>query len=406
MLSNVEKEKIIELRRQNFTYVEIRSETGFALQTISNVIKEDKAKNLQAEETTDLNKNVEDEFLQDGAVSFDSSIDEARKISDDIKTLINNGNLQEGERREWEKRLGDLQEIIRIEVDERVAEERRDAIAVRDVEWRDHIDQSYVLKEVAEDLENTINSLNDTIEQLQNVIAQKDAALVNIQDEMLHLKNSHQMAIDGLNGQINSYYWEIQSLVGENGYKHSVILDYQFYYGWREQDLLDRDKSLDQKEIKLQKASYETEQKNEENEKCQIELDDQSESFKKREVEFEEGKKQLFNAFDKRIKSLEKREANVEIAENIVLTQKEKNDLDSKKIKNEREKLLKERENINKAKEEMQKERESFKKQKHALKKNRVRNVVLKPYTLNSKLISKTNQKTGEQKKSVVLRLI
>ena len=64
---------------------------------------------------------------------------------------------------------------------------------------------------------------------------------------------------------------------------------------------------------------------------------------------------------------------------------------------------MKERENINKAKEELQKERGSFNKQKQLLKKNRVRNVVLKPYASNSKLIGKTDQKTGEQKKPVVL---
>ncbi len=406
MLSNADKEKIIELRRQNFTYKAIRAETGFALQTISNVIKEDKDKNLKAEEETDLNKNVEDDFLQDGMVSFDSSIDKMRKISDNIQTLIDNGNLQEGDRREWEKRLGDLQDIIRVEVEYKILGERCDAADIKDIEWQNRIDQGYVTKEVAEDLENKVISWNATTEQLRNVIVQKDAALVNIQDEMMHLKESHQIAIDDLNGQINGYYWEIQRLVEENWYKHNIILDYQYYYDRREQELLNRDRKLDLKEIKLEEAIYETDKKHKDNETWQMQLDDQSELFKKRKVEFEEGKKQLFNAFNKRMKSVEKREVNVEIAENIVLRQKEKDDLDSKKIKNEMEKLLKERENINKAKEELQKEMESFKKQKQALKKNSVHNVVLKPYTSNSKLISKTDQKTGEQKKPVILRPI
>jgi len=406
MLSNVDKEKIIELRGQNFTYKAIRDETGFALQTISNVIKEDNDKKLKDEEEADLNKNVEDEFLQNSIVPFYSSIDASRKIMDNIQTLIVNGNLQEGDRREWEKRLGDLQEVIRVEVEYKIAEERRDAANSRDIEWQDHIDQGYVAKEVAEDLENNVTSLNATIEQLRNVIVQKDAALANIQDEMMHINESHQMAIDGLNGQINNYHWEIQRLLEENSNKHNVIMDYQYYYDQREQELLNRDRGLDHKEIKLIEASYETEQKHKENERWQMQLDDQSELFKKREVEFGEGKKELFIAFDKRLKSVEKREVNVEIEENIVLTQKEKNDLDSKKIKNEREKLLKERENINKANEELQKEGESFKKQKQALKKNSVHNVVLKPYTSNSKLISKTDQKTGEQKKPVILRPI
>ena len=369
MLSNVDKEKIIELRRQNFTYKAIRAETGFALQTISNVIKEDKDKNLKAEEETDLNKNVEDDFLQDGMVSFDSSIDKMRKISDNIQTLIDNGNLQEGDRREWEKRLGDLQDIIRVEVEYKILEERRDAADIKDIEWQNRIDQGYVTKEVAEDLENKVISQNATTEQLRNVIVQKDAALVNIQDEMMHLKESHQIAIDDLNGQINGYYWEIQRLVEENWYKHNIILDYQYYYDRREQELLNRDRKLDLKEIKLEEAIYETDKKHKDNETWQMQLDDQSELFKKRKVEFEEGKKQLFNAFNKRMKSVEKREINVEIAENIVLRQKEKDDLDNKKIKNEMEKLLKERESINKAKEELQKEMESFKKQKQALKK-------------------------------------
>ncbi len=39
MLSDVDKEKIIELRKKNFTYQAIRAETVFALQTISNLIK-------------------------------------------------------------------------------------------------------------------------------------------------------------------------------------------------------------------------------------------------------------------------------------------------------------------------------------------------------------------------------
>ena len=202
-------------------------------------------------------------------------------------------------------------------------------------------------------------SQNATIEQLRNVIVQRDAALANMQNGMMHLKESHQMAIDGLNGQINNYYWEIQRLVEENWYKHNVILDYQYYYDQRDQEFLNRDRGLDHKEIKLIEASYETEQKHRENERLQMQLDDQSELFIKREVEFEEGKKQLFNAFDKRMKSVEKREVNVEIAANIVLTQKEKNDLDSKKIKNEREKLLEEKENINKDKEELQKARDA-----------------------------------------------
>jgi len=424
MLSNVDREKIIELRRQNFTYKAIRAETGFALQTISNVIKEDKDKNLQSEEKTQLNKKIEDDFLQDGVVSFDSSIDEARKIMGNIQTLIVNGDLQEGDRREWERRLGYLKEILRAEVEYKILEERSDAADIKDIEWQNRIDQGYVAKEVAENLENTVMSQNTTIEQLRNVIVQKDAALANMQNEMMHLKESHQMTIDGLNGQINNYYWEIQRLVEENSNKHNVILYYQYYYDRREQELLNRDRGLDHKEIKLigasyetekkhkenergqMQASYETEKKHKENERGQMQLTDQSELFKKREVEFEEGKKQLFNAFDKRLKSVEKREVNVEIAENIVLTQKEKNDLDSKKIKNEMEKLLKERENINKSNEELQKERESFKKQKQALKKNRVHNVVLKPYASNSKLISKTDQKTGEQKKPVILRPI
>jgi hypothetical protein len=403
MLSNVDKEKIIELRRQNITYKAIRAETGFALQTISNVIKEDKDKNLQAEEETDLNKKIEDEFLQNGMVSFDSSIDKAREIMDNIQTLINNGNLQEGDRREWERRLGYLKEILRVEVEYKISEGRSDAANSRDIEWQDHIDQVYVPKEVAENLESTVMSQNATIEQLRNVIVQKDAALANMQNEMMHLKESHQMAIDGLNGQINNYYWEIQRLVEENWYKHNVILDYQYYYDQREQELINRDRELDQKEIKLKEAIYEADKKHKENERWQVQLDDESELFKKRKFEFEEDKKQLFNAFNKRMKSVEKREVNVEIAENIVLTQKEKNDLDSKKIKNEMEKLLKERENINNVKEELEKARESFNKQKQALKKNRVRNVVLKPYTSNSKLISKADQKTGEQKKPVVL---
>ncbi|ENO12269.1 hypothetical protein MBGDC06_00535, partial [Thermoplasmatales archaeon SCGC AB-539-C06] len=242
----------------------------------------------------------------------------------------------------------DLQGLIRVDVGYTIAEERRDAANSRDIEWQDHIDQGYVAKEVAENLESTVTLLNATIEQLRNVIVQKDATLANIQDEMMHLKESHQMAIDGLNGQINNYYWEIQRLVEENWYKHNVILDYQYYYDQREQELLNRDRELDQKEIKLIEAIYEADKKHEENERWQMQLDDESELFKKRKFEFEEGKKELFNAFDKRLKSVETREANVEIAESIVLTQKEELNKERKKIQDDRDYITNEWQRISK----------------------------------------------------------
>jgi hypothetical protein len=353
MLSDEDKEKIIELRRQNFTYKGIRAETGFALQTISNVIKEDKDKNLKAEEESDLNKNVEDDFLQEDMVSFDSPIDEVRKISDNIQTLIDNGNLQEGDRREWEKRLGDLRDLIRVEVEYKILEVRRDAADIKDIEWQNFINQGYVAIEVAEDLENTVVSQDATIDQLRNVIVQKEAAFVNLQEEMMYLKESHQMAIDDLNGQINEYYWEIQRLVEDNWYKHNIILDYQYYYDLREQELLNRDRNLNHKEIELKEAIYETDKKHKLIEMRGKYLDEQAVESKKRDEDSKINEKKFLDALNERIKSIENREKNVKILEKILLQQSKEADRVRKKIINDQENITNEWEKINKAKDEL-----------------------------------------------------
>jgi len=401
MLTKKDKDKIIELREQGHSYKSINKETGFALQTISNVLKEHEERKLgEMEQKNRESKGVKEGQIKEGVVSFDSTIEGVRELSVTIDNLVKKGQLKAGDRREWERRNEELQKLLKMEVDERIAEERADAVASRDEEWRWLLNQNYVKKEVATNLENANISKDSVIKNLQDAIEERDALLRNKQYEISQLIDSHQMEIQDLKSQIRNLCWEKQGLVEGNWNMHNIIQNCSDNYERREQEYLKRERELSnekitfnrevkEQEVKSDKSFFEVDKKYKEIERREKQLDEQTVKLKKREGECTKEKKQLFDALDKKIKSVENREKNVIMLEKRLLKQSEEWDREGKKInynldkrveeiKNDQEKITEEWEKIKKAKEELRTEQQRLKKQQQTLEKNRGYNKLLK----------------------------
>ena len=138
------------------------------------------------------------------AVHFDDPIEQIRAIPETIDNLIKKEQLKEGDRAEWEKRIEDVREILRIEVDDRIAGEREEATEENDGLWREYIKDYYVEKEIAEDKELTIGGLTKTIDK-------KDAAIGGL-TETIDKKDA---AIGGLTKTINKLSLSITKLSNE-----------------------------------------------------------------------------------------------------------------------------------------------------------------------------------------------
>jgi len=369
MLTKKDKERIIELREQGHSYKSINKETGFALQTISNVLKEHEERKLgEMEQKNRESKGVKECQIKEGVVSFDSTIEGVRELSVTIDNIIKKGQLKADDRREWERRNEELQNLLKVEVDERIAAERADAVATRDEEWREFLKQNYVEKKVATDLDNTNKSKDVTIKSLQNTVTEKATLLTNKQYEISQLIDSHQLEIEDLKSQIRNLSLEKQGLIEGNWNMHNIIQNYSNNYERREQEYLKRERELSnekitfnkerkEQEIKSDKSFFEADKKYKEIEKREKQLDEQTVKLKKRENEFNKEKKQFFDTLNERIKTVENREKNVIMLEKRLLKQKEELDREGKKInynldkrveeiKNDQEKITKEWEKI------------------------------------------------------------
>ncbi|UCF13743.1 MAG: hypothetical protein JSW06_05675 [Thermoplasmatales archaeon] len=335
MLNQEDKDKIIEMRKQGYSLQAIHDKTGFAIETIRKVLREYEEKK---------SKKFEEDQIQTRVVPFDSTIEGVRELSVTIDNLIKTGQLKEADRREWERRLEELRFLMKVEADGRIPAERADAVVKRDEEWREVIAQDYVEKGVAINLENTINSKDVTIDQLRNEIAQKVATIINKQDEIIQLKNSHQLEVEDLKGQNADLSWQMKGLNGENWKMYNIIQDYQNYYNQRDQEYQKRERELSnekttfnrevkEQEIIAEKSFFEADKRYKEIEMQEKQLDEQAVKLKKREDEFNKKKKQLFDALNERIKSVENREKNVIILEKRLLRQNDELDKERKKLK-------------------------------------------------------------------------
>lgn len=213
MLSKKDKEKILQLRQEeNLSYKEIHKKTKFSVTTIMNVCREEVEENQKeeakkqvvsqdGEEEIDKDKN---QINKKEEVHFDSAESKLRAIPKAIDALIETEQLKGDDRAEWEKRIEDIRRVLRIEVDDRIAEEREDATEKRDEQWREHIKENYDKKEIAVNLRSVLGERDTTIEDLTNEIDEVDNLNTNLNNKNIDLNNDN-TALQETNADLNDH---------------------------------------------------------------------------------------------------------------------------------------------------------------------------------------------------------
>jgi len=330
MLSKEDKYKIVKLRSHDFSYQKIHEKLGFSVDTVMKVCKAEEERKIKemegGQETSQTHKE---------AVSFDNSIDEFRKILGNIDDIIKKRQLKDEDMREWEKRKEDLQEMMRVEVDDRIDKERADAVEARNGEWRKWLEQNYVKKEVVTDLDKTIKTRDATILDLRNAIEEKDDLLRNNKDEMSQLKAFNQREKKYLEVQKGDLLLKNIGLSEDIGNLNDYIGNYLDDAGQWEREKLRREKEA----LNVEKTDFDRFVKTQESTldelyfKCDEKLKDvgkrekqhaeKEKEMKKREEEFDKWIKQAYVTLEDKIKDVEKRAENVTELEKRLLRWKE-----------------------------------------------------------------------------------
>ena len=181
MLENIEIEKIIQDIDSGLTDYTIGKKYKHSHNTIANIRKE--------HEAVDAGENQEEAKKQE--VHFDNPINKVRAIPKAIDDLIKTEQLKADDRAEWEKRIEDIREVLRKEVDDRIAGEREDATEKRDGEWRGYLKKNYNKKEIAANLRSILKERDTTIEDLTETIEEKDNLNTNLSNKNIDLNNDN-----------------------------------------------------------------------------------------------------------------------------------------------------------------------------------------------------------------------
>ena len=362
MLTKIDKIEILKLRSENFSYQAIHEKLGFAVDTIMKVCRNEEERKIKGvEEDQRESKKAEESQMHLGNVHFYESIEGAQGILRSMDNLVKNGNLQAKERKEWEKRTENLREIMRIDIDDKVASERSNAIKERDKEWIKHIEQNYVQNKVVTDLNNMIKAKETTIENLNNTIENNDSVLASIQQENKILHN-----------RIRDIFWENNDLKEKNfqlQYHIENRLDADVGQ-WQEKLKFDRevfyidktnfDNYKKAQQSNLNKLFFEAEEKRKTAKMHEAKLIEQEGKLKKREIELDKNRTRMYDAVEESIQVIEKRDENVtELEKGLKIwnaEQKDELDTERKKIKDDQEKITQELRSINKTVEELKAE--------------------------------------------------
>jgi hypothetical protein len=321
VLTKEDKEKIIQMKREGYSYDKIHNELGFAPDTIRKVWKEEELRIIkEGEEKRSDNKKVKEGQILGGIISFDSPIDEIKELAVNLDNLVKKGKLKIEDQKIWEKRIEDLRELIRMEVDNCIALERADAVKIRDDRWRETLDQHYVKKNVAADLDNTIKARDAIIAGLRNEIVDKDGVLCYYQNEVFRLKAAYQCEIDDLENQLRDRSLEIYDLMERNRNLIDYIDNHPVNDVRRGQEKLKHDREVLNVEKKDNEQFVEKQQSNldalfldvdeklKDIDRREKRLVENEEKLKKREEDFDKKVKQIFDTLKERIKAVEKRE--------------------------------------------------------------------------------------------------
>ena len=191
MITRLDKNKILILRSQNHSYQKIHEKLGFAIETIMKICTEEKKQ-----------KNIKKETSQRERSNSNDSIDKLRNIDLAYDDFFKTGKLNASERRKWEIQKKDIREILKIDVDDRIANERIQIIKKIDEKWSREIENNYVNKTIAANFENTIKEKDNIIEKLKSKIEIWGGKLIEKENELSHLKYSKNCEIKKLNNQL------------------------------------------------------------------------------------------------------------------------------------------------------------------------------------------------------------
>ncbi len=298
MLEDIEIEKIIQDIDSGLTDYTIGKKYKHSHNTIANIRKE--------HEDADAGENQEEAKKQE--VHFDNPIDKVRAIPKAIDDLIKTEQLKADDRAEWEKRKEEIKGILKIEVDDTIAEEREDAIEKRDEQWREHIKENHVKKEVVTNLRSILGEKDTTIEDLTKTIEEKDDLITNLNNKNIGLNNDN-TALRETNADLSDYIGnylddagrreKIACVRGQNRLEQersSLDRYIRKMSNWR-LELVQRDKDLSevQKLLDDQADKQQIERKEiiQEQDRVQKLLDDQVVKQQKKATELEQKKYEL-----------------------------------------------------------------------------------------------------------------
>lgn len=180
-LSIVQKNRILELRGEGLSQREIAEQGDVHINTVANYLRE------QDQEI----KETQERKQREGEVHFDSSINKVRTIETDLEKILDSEELKAEDRREWEKRLGDLRGLIQTEVNDRIASERAETIERRDGDWHKFIKKNYVEATAVAALESTIKQKEDILQNLAKKNADLQSEIQKLQSRVQKLQNEN-----------------------------------------------------------------------------------------------------------------------------------------------------------------------------------------------------------------------
>jgi hypothetical protein len=338
MLSKIDKNRILDLRSQDYSYCAIHEKLGFAIDTIMKICQQEKKQ-----------KNQEKTYSQREISNSNDPIIMLRRIEIDIGNVIEAGKLNDRDRRKWEKRREDIRAILKSEVDDRISKVSADAIEKRDIQWGREIENNYVRKEIVAGFENTIKEKDDIIVKLRSKIEKSDGNLIEKENKISRLKYSKNCEIQDLKDQLDDVYDKNINLNNEN-WRLQEYIDNRFDLDVNiKQDKLNNEidafnsekkdffRFEDKQQLNLDNICLETQTKLETVEKREKKLEKQSEEIKQRKDEFDKKINQICDLYKERIKVVVKREESVTELEKKLLKQKEELNEERIKIQDDQE---------------------------------------------------------------------
>ena len=209
------------------------------------------------------------------------------------------------------------------------------AVAKRDSEWREYIDENYVLKKVETDLINKIQEKDNEIRNLNAVIKEKDNFISENQSEISEIKASHYFEKEDLKGQITNLYWENKDLIVDNCNMH-YYMENRFDKDvrlkqdalWYEKEaldykIIDYNSCVEKQQSILDELYFDVDKKLKDVERREEKLNEEKDKFSKRVDEFYKKINQLFSLLEERRIAVEMREKNVAELEKILLKRME-----------------------------------------------------------------------------------